>query len=485
GTYYVVVEGYNGNFDINRCYTLKAEATAIAPCIVNYEPNDYFAKATAINTNTNYYAGIGSSTDKDFYKFTLNSKSIVTVTLQNLPKNYDLIIYNIAQGQIGKSALGGTSNESITINYLDPGTYYVVVEGYNGNFDINRCYTLKAEATAIAPCIVNYEPNDYFAKATAINTNTNYYAGIGSSTDKDFYKFTLNSKSIVTVTLQNLPKNYDLIIYNIAQGQIGKSALGGTSNESITINYLDPGTYYVVVEGYNGNFDINRCYTLKAEATAIAPCIVNYEPNDSFAKATDINTNTNYYAGIGSSADKDYYKFTLNSKSNVTVTLQNLPKNYDLIIYNIAQNQIGKSALGGTSNESITLNYLKPGTYYVVVEGYNGNFDINRCYNLKIQTTNAININKDVNIATYELLNTENNTSVILYPNPVEDIINIKGIYSEKKEHTTLTIFDRNGSIVKSFLTKVENVISINVSDLSPNVYYLSIKGKNYKFIKK
>ncbi|PQL94424.1 PPC domain-containing protein, partial [Apibacter adventoris] len=134
------------------------------------------------------------------------------------------------------------------------------------------------------------------------------------------------------------------------------------------------------VEGYNGNFDINRCYTLKAEATAIAPCIVNYEPNDYFAKATDINTNTNYYAGIGSSADKDYYKFTLNSKSNVTVTLQNLPKNYDLIIYNIAQNQIGKSALGGTSNESITLNYLKPGTYYVVVEGYNGNFDINRCY---------------------------------------------------------------------------------------------------------
>ncbi|PQL94426.1 PPC domain-containing protein, partial [Apibacter adventoris] len=387
GTYYVVVEGYNGNFDINRCYTLKAEATAIAPCIVNYEPNDSFAKATDINTNTNYYAGIGSSADKDYYKFTLNSKSNVTVTLQNLPKNYDLIIYNIAQNQIGKSALGGTSNESITLNYLKPGTYYVVVEGYNGNFDINRCYTLKAETTAIAPCIENYEPNDYFAKATAINTNTNYYAGIGSSTDKDFYKFTLNSKSIVTVTLQNLPKNYDLIIYNIAQGQIGKSALGGTSNESITINYLDPGTYYVVVEGYNGNFDINRCYTLKAEATAIAPCIVNYEPNDYFAKATAINTNTNYYAGIGSSTDKDFYKFTLNSKSIVTVTLQNLPKNYDLIIYNIAQGQIGKSALGGTSNESITINYLDPGTYYVVVEGYNGNFDINRCYTLKAEAT--------------------------------------------------------------------------------------------------
>ncbi|PQL94038.1 C10 family peptidase [Apibacter adventoris] len=414
-----------------------------------------------------------------------SSSAVLKWNASNGAQNYT-VEYKTTSASTWTVANAAINSTTLTLSGLVANTAYnwrvrTNCQGSNtSDYSQANFNTLPAQI----PCISNYEPNDSFAQATTISTNTNYSAGIGSTTDKDYYKFTLNSKSDVTVTLQNLPKDYDLILYNSSQAQIGNSTKGGTSNESVILNNLEPGTYYIYVYGYGGWFDITQCYNLKVEAKMVAaPCITYYEPNDSFAQATTINTNTNYSAGIGSSTDKDYYKFTLNSKSNVTVTLQNLPKDYDLILYNSSQAQIGYSTNGGTSNESITLNNLEPGTYYIYVYGYRGNFDINQCYNLKIQTTNAIN--KDVNIATYEPLNTENNTSVILYPNPVEDIINIKGIYSDKKEHTTLTIFDRNGSIVKSFLTKVENVISINVSDLSPNVYYLSIKGKNYKFIKK
>ncbi|PQL94037.1 C10 family peptidase [Apibacter adventoris] len=487
GTYYVMVYGYNGYFDIIQCYNLKIEAAVIAPCIANYEPNDSFAQATTISTNTNYSAGIGSATDKDYYKFTLYNWSNINVTLKDLPKDYNLVVYNSSKAQIAKSVNGGFTNESVTLNYLEPGTYYVVVEGYNGNYDINRCYTLKAEATAIASCVANYEPNDSFAQATAINTNTNYSAGIGTITDKDYYKFTLNNWSNINVTLKDLPKDYNLVLYNSSKAQIAKSVNGGTTNESVTLNYLEPGTYYVVVEGYNGNFDITQCYTLKAEATAIASCVANYEPNDSFAQATSIQSNIDYSAGIGSASDKDYYNFILNSKSNVTVTLQNLPKDYNFIIFNSSYKKIGKSTRKKKLNKLVFSKTLKPDTYYVQVYGEKGDFDINQCYTLKVEGNYITykNVNISDTLLDNEISNTENNNSVLLYPNPVEDIINIKGVYSDKNEHTNLTIYDRNGRIVKNFPIKIDNIISINVSDLSPNVYYLNIKGKNYKFIKK
>ncbi|PQL93971.1 pre-peptidase C-terminal domain-containing protein [Apibacter adventoris] len=486
-TYYVVVEG-NYNFDVTQCYNLLIETTEASPCVANYEPNDYFTSATPIHTNTNYSAAIGSATDKDYYKFTIDTKSNITISLQNLPKDYNLMVYNASQVQIVSSTNSGTSNESVTLNNLVPGTYYVVVYGENGNFDIIHCYNLYVEATVIASCITNYEPNDSFAQASTIQTNTNYSAGIGSAIDKDYYKFTLDSKSNVTVTLQDLPKDYNLIVYNASKVQIGSGINSGTSNESVSLNNLEPGSYYVVVYGNSGYYDINQCYNLRVEATeSKSTCVNNYEPNDSFAQATAINTNTNYYAGIGSATDKDYFKFSLNSISNVTVTLQDLPNDYNFEIYDVSNKRIGKGNKKKNSNKSVFSKNLDQGTYYVVVYGNKHCFDIKQCYNLIVEanTTTIKNANASDPKLNNGILNSENNTSVILYPNPVEDIINIKGIYSGKKEHTTLTIYDRNGRIVKFFPIRVEGIISINVSDLSPNMYYLSIKGKNYKFIKK
>ncbi|MDR1876338.1 MAG: C10 family peptidase [Flavobacteriaceae bacterium] len=75
-------------------------------------------------------------------------------------------------------------------------------------------------------------------------------------------------------------------------------------------------------------------------------------------------------------------------------------------------------------------------------------------------------------------------TSSTLYPNPVRDILYIRGIDTGNAEYTKVTIIDRNGRTVKTTQARVGDVIEVNVSDLSPSIYYLNILGESYKFIK-
>ncbi|PQL93970.1 C10 family peptidase [Apibacter adventoris] len=320
--------------------------------------------------------------------------------------------------------------------------------------------------------IINIYPSSYTcSKPTALSTSniTDINAVLSWKAVDGAQNYTVEYKtaSASTWTIANAATNSTTLTLS---GLIANTAY----NWRVRSNCLDSNTSLYSQANFN---------TIPAQA----PCIASYEPNDSFAQATSIHSNIEYSAGIGSASDKDYYKFILNSKSSITVTLQNLFKDYNFIVYNSSYKRIGKSTRKKKLNKSVFSKTLKPDTYYVQVYDKKGNFDVNQCYTLKVEGNYITykNINISDTLIDNEIPNTKNNNPVILYPNPVEDIINIKGIYSDKKEYANLTIYDRNGRIVKSFSIRLENIISINVSDLSPNLYFLRIKGKNYKFIKK
>jgi bacillolysin len=108
-----------------------------------YEPNDTLSTAYAITKGTVYNAYISSSTDVDYYKFTQSSTGYINISLTNLPKDYDLYLYNSSGTQVAKSTKGGTSSESIKYNATRTGTYYVKIIGYNGNYSTSTKYALK------------------------------------------------------------------------------------------------------------------------------------------------------------------------------------------------------------------------------------------------------------------------------------------------------------------------------------------------------
>jgi len=75
----------------------------------------------------------------------------------------------------------------------------------------------------------------------------------------------------------------------------------------------------------------------------------------------------------------------------------------------------------------------------------------------------------------------ETTTTIKLYPNPVQDFINLKSINSIKN----ITIYNEVGQVVK----KVENINSrntnINIKNLKKGFYYIHISTKNKSILKK
>lgn len=109
-----------------------------------YEPNDSLSQAYAITSGTTYSSYISSSSDVDCYKLTGRSGYTISASLTNLPKDYDFYLYNSSGNLVASSENGSTTSESISYKATYSGTYYLVVEGYNGAYSTATKYNLRA-----------------------------------------------------------------------------------------------------------------------------------------------------------------------------------------------------------------------------------------------------------------------------------------------------------------------------------------------------
>lgn len=110
-----------------------------------------------------------------------------------------------------------------------------------------------------------------------------------------------------------------------------------------------------------------------------------YEPNNTQGTAYGpITSGTAYNSKIFSSSDVDYYKFNTGGAGTISISLSNLPGDYDVYLYNSAGTQVASGTKGGTSSESVSYNAAGAGTFYVKVIGYNGVFSTTQAYNLTV-----------------------------------------------------------------------------------------------------
>lgn len=108
-----------------------------------YEPNGTTAQAYAISSGVSYASFIASTSDIDYYKFTVSAAKSISISLTTLPKDYDIYLYNSSGTLVAKSEKASTTSESITYSAA-AGTYYIKVIGYNGAYSTTSKYTLKA-----------------------------------------------------------------------------------------------------------------------------------------------------------------------------------------------------------------------------------------------------------------------------------------------------------------------------------------------------
>ncbi len=222
------------------------------------------------------------------------------------------------------------------------------------------------------------------AQESSIITQTNKITDTVSTVDGgDFYQFSLGSRSSLNLAVDGLSGDADLQLIRDINGNdqvdknevLASSIRSGTNAESINTE-LDAGSYYIRVYAYDSG-TIN--YSLSALATPI-----DYAGNSlDTARNIAINASDSVYSDwVGGADSNDYYRFQLNSTSNLKLTLDGLSADADVRLLSSAGGVIASSINVGNINESISRT-LNAGTYYVQVSPYSGE----TFYNLTLSTT--------------------------------------------------------------------------------------------------
>ena len=75
--------------------------------------------------------------------------------------------------------------------------------------------------------------------------------------------------------------------------------------------------------------------------------------------------------------------------------------------------------------------------------------------------------------------NKENQSDIIIFPNPVKKYLTVSGI----EKNVKINLLDMNGKLLQTVISQ-ENSIEIDVSSLQKGIYLLQVKTRVIKFIK-
>ena len=217
--------------------------------------------------------------------------------------------------------------------------------------------------------------------------------------------------------------------------------------------------------GYNGAFNAS-CYTIKATASGTGSCESAYDvsTNETISGAAVIPFNTRVTGLINPTGDIDHYKFKMNTSGTITLSLTDLPADYDIKLLNSAGSQLAISQNGSTTNESISFTVTAGVTYYAQVYGYSGATNASLCYSVQVTLGTATKFELAISFT--------GKNAFEAYPNPVQDVLNVN--VSGLENVSSMDLYDVNGRKVIT-KTGVKGNTRINVSALTPGLYLLKI----------
>jgi bacillolysin len=189
-----------------------------------YEPNDTFNGAYGpLSSGQTYNSYISSSSDVDYYQFNSTDSGTISVSLSNLPGDYDLYLYDGSGSLLDKSENAYTNSESISYTASSSGSFYLKVVGYNGASSTSTAYAL----------------------------NVTYPTGTGETTAQWYYE------SVSADTPHPYPNNYD-------SGHVYSQP--GAQKVAIHFSKFETEAYYDYVEVLDKNGNVTATYDGSREA---------------------------------------------------------------------------------------------------------------------------------------------------------------------------------------------------------------------------
>ncbi|MGD2146785.1 MAG: DNRLRE domain-containing protein, partial [Anaerolineae bacterium] len=255
--------------------------TATSRCPQPDGAGDTFGAASTMSLFTDVVEYVCPSGDEDFWKFSATNTQYMVIGMEVPPgfppgipaPDYNMCLYR-PSGTIADCSIRTIASygEYLSTYSDETGDWRIAVFGKDAtDWSYSQPYTLSVEA-----CNKPDEAGPDFALADAIAPSyreagiINQHAGyICPPGDQDWYKFSLPPTSTVTmtITLDNLPANYDLKLYD----PNGNYALGaytsGTSSEKLAGTVHDgPGEWRVAVVPAGANdYSATQPYRLEVD----------------------------------------------------------------------------------------------------------------------------------------------------------------------------------------------------------------------------
>ncbi len=329
--------------------------------------------------------------------------------MTGLTADADLYLYNSAGTEITRSALDGyTQDESINVANLAAGTYYIQAEQWSGNTG----FTLNLSTNSVSNLLPSEVELGNVGAGTILQTGS-----INNSNTSDVYHFsTLASSSNFNLSLYGLSADADVRVIRDANHngivdageEIARSENFGSLSETINLQGLGTGDYFVQVYQYSGNTN----YTLTLQGTPGIGSPSGF--HNGINNAYDIGTlnGSRYFSDSVSTVggnpiagpavlidnSQDFYRFSLGTTSNVSLALTGLTSNADVQVIRDSNNNgrvdvgevIISSTVGGTGSEFLNLQGLGTGDYFVRV--YESQPNASTTYNLTLQATPGLGL---------------------------------------------------------------------------------------------
>ncbi|MGG6294045.1 pre-peptidase C-terminal domain-containing protein [Leptolyngbya sp. AN02str] len=380
GTYFIRVQPFFSNNSTQYELTLTSTAR---PGNVTPQPGNTINQAFnlgALSGTRVLKDYVGVLGEVDFYRFTLNQNSNLTVGFLGASESLDVdLIFDANSNGLVDSGeiIDGSSGASGS--YFEPlptGTYFIRVQPFFSNRSTQYELTLTS---TVRPGNVAPQPGNTINQALNLGLLSGTrvlkdYVGVLDTVD--FYRFTLNQNSNVTIGFLGVSESLDvdLIFDANSNGLVDSGEIIDGSNGA-SGSYFEPlptGTYFIRVQPLFSNRSTQYELTL---TSTVRPGNVAPQPGNTINQALNLGALSGSrvlkdYVGVLDGAD--FYRFTLNQNSNLTVGFLGVSESVDVdLIFDANFNGLVDSGeiINGSSGASGS--YFEPlpaGTYFIRVQ---------------------------------------------------------------------------------------------------------------------
>lgn len=344
GVYYVSVKATTGD-----AYEYHISIPYNPSRFVESEVNDTARQATHIVPNEWYQGSLLTSSDVDYWEFSLDKPTPVKLRMKTSGSGkrataYSLSVSDKVSGVVvsSQSIAGDVSNSESANLYLSEGSYLVRIE--KGSSWLGDSYSLCLSTLSVPE--FEKEINNTPATANPVQVNKEIHGSFAVEGDVDCYSFTLGNDSAIKLKLTFLPtdtnsKTYVLTIIDSLKNELQKVNIGGKENaKDIPTVVLKKGNYIVKVE--NPRF-VAQDYVLTIDSKDVG--VGESEPNNASAKATVLKTNETVSGVLLTEEDVDYYRISVNEDSVLTLGFKFPPAASRLNAFSIGIEENGKTLL--------------------------------------------------------------------------------------------------------------------------------------------